>query len=96
MKKLLSQVNRARVALRMSPLQALPKGKQSSSLACPIARALKVEAAEDVLKFNNEDKAKKVARAWHVASDAFDITTPKNIVNFIMAFDDGKYPELVK
>jgi len=98
MKKLLSQVNKARLALGMNPLDALPKGKPSSWAACPIARALKIEADISFLHFASNEKAKKVARAWHVASDAHDntITTPKNIANFILAFDRGEYPELRK
>lgn len=97
---LISQINKARAALNLAPISKLPKGEPCTAASCPVALALGKRAFVDgeTLDFKTERDARAVAAAWHAArlNDGGSVYTPRNMANFIEAFDDREFPELIK
>lgn len=86
LKRTLRDVNAIRAEFMQPPLSELPRGWQKSSRHCVIRNAL------------NECGVLTVNSARIGFKPEVDVElrpTPKAISEFVIAFDDGEYPELV-
>ena len=83
-KAALAAVNRLRKEYNIGkPLTKLPKGKWGDNTSCPIQRALNCLVVDDLVI------------TWSCnATYRNSMCTPEKISDFILAFDDHKYPEL--
>ncbi len=92
-------LNDAREVLGKAPLDAIPKGVVGSSCLCPVAQALDCEAVvcsiEILFDYENRRSAEMVANKWQTSSLVGGVVPPPILTDFIEAFDEGKYPELV-
>lgn len=81
--KVLAWVNDIRAARSIGePLSALPKGTPQSHCSCPIARAL---GRASVTKENVQ---------FGLGRSAEIVVLPEPAKQFVVAFDDGHFPEL--
>lgn len=98
----LTLVNKGRVALGSRPLDALPKGMPRESCRCVIAAAFPGSVVDGIMiASTNEydtEAPKKLAAAWGLPPPlerSYWTRLPSEITEFILAFDAGKYPELI-
>lgn len=103
----LAWVNRARAALDADPLPEIPAGERGEARRCPIARALPIDSiAVDprglAIPYAQAVKA-HLLRArlrssfqypWYVLERRICLGIPSYVRRFIVAFDQGLYPEL--
>ena len=102
--RVLEYVNSARAALKFSRISQLPKGVIGNPHKCPIANALEdtVAGVDDMyIDFFNREDANKVNLAWWGDDllenfNGREIHTPHHIQEFIVDFDEEKYPELIE
>lgn len=73
------------------PLSELPKGKPKALLACPIARALTSKRVKA-----STSKWNTVLTTPYLFGPPTHIEHPGLVVNFIIRFDLGKYPDLTE
>jgi len=78
-------VNRVRKVFNKKPLASLPKGIIGSAWKCPVALALGAEVADDsYISIRENGVVVKITEP------------PISVCKFILDFDMGKYPELVR
>jgi hypothetical protein len=78
-----AEVNGLRAERGLGPIDRLPKGARKRSGECPMARALR-----------NGSPVHVGANAWSVDGRRWH-HLPEPLAWFVLAFDDGAYPELV-
>jgi hypothetical protein len=83
-----AEVNGLRAERGLGPIERLPKGARKRATACPIARALSNGSRVDV-----GSGAWAVEGAWAVDGQWYRL--PEPLAWFVLAFDDGAYPDLV-
>lgn len=96
-KRVLSWVNRQRVAAGAAPLDHIPAGHRHRPEDCPIARALGGLYTE-----GDHQTLMAYPGCLEVVGTAYDqweiirkIALPQYVGDAILRFDAGKYPELV-
>jgi len=94
-------LNDARKVLGKEPLNTIPKGVVGSACLCPVAQAFDCEAVVSSLEIalDAEDCffAENVSNVWGTRyRGEYSVVPPPILADFIEAFDDGKYPELVR
>jgi hypothetical protein len=77
-----AEVNGLRAERGLLPIERLPKGARNSATTCPIARAL-----------SNGSPVAVGSGAWVVDGQWYRL--PEPLAWFVLAFDDGAYPDLV-
>lgn len=92
LKEVLRDVNAIRAEFMKPPLSELPTGWQKHSRHCVIANALR---ECNVLSVNSAKIAFKTDATFKTDASEEPRRTPKRISEFVIAFDDGLYPELV-
>lgn len=98
-------INRARRALKISPVAELPRGVPEKSRLCVLARALKCEVLLDdednpFALLPNYRKAGALAAAWGVgkpeeAWNGWSVALPPQLTWFVHQFDARRHPELI-
>ena len=86
LEKVLAWVNKIRKErFREKPLKHLAKGEIGSCYSCPIHNCFAKPGDQYVSVGDRETQI-----------NGEDIRHPKYVTHFVYAFDDGKYPNLVK
>ena len=86
--QVLNYVNDIRKGIKLPKLRYLPKGTQMSAKTCPIAKAINGVAFTDT-GYPNETYRTSLDRIG-------GIHWPLFINKFIVEYDDGQFPELIK
>ncbi|MGH8896317.1 MAG: hypothetical protein ACRDZ4_04660 [Egibacteraceae bacterium] len=104
----LRDVNRIRRALGQPRLRAIPRGKASSPLSCPLARATTVRVEINFMRFTRHRDAVAVAEALgeRVGADPYfspaakkwpwNVRMPFSMQAFVREFDRGDLPRYVE
>lgn len=104
-KAALAEVNRLRAAYdpRLPVLERMPRGRRKMAYSCPIARAFPHRASVciDVETEYVQGSLTRLRAAGYddVARSRDDkgnvhVGLPQPLLDFVMAFDDGRYPSL--
>lgn len=98
-------LNRARQALGLASLTAIPKGDnpkgKDTPYLCPISRALNsYEVGFDYVQIAEQKKAQQLASCWNTTFNphpkaGFEVGLPQPIIHFLKKYDRGDYPKLV-
>ena len=101
----MQSINKARRALRMSPIGELPRGVPEKSRLCVLARALHLEILLDendrpFALTRGYRQARMLANAWSVgkpgeAWNGWSVELPAELSEFVREFDACRHPELI-
>jgi hypothetical protein len=101
----LTLVNEAREALGRDALDELPRGVPRQKKFCPVACAIEGASVTDqVIRFPEEASARAVADAWGrfchknaaLCSTDYEVFLPEALHTFVLFFDTGGLPQLIK
>ena len=100
----LSLVNEARTAMKLEPLETLPRGKQRDPCACVLAQAFNgyiVSTHSLRIPTSRRDHADALAElpGWRSSGACGQFTyvdIPAELREFVLDFDSGYYPSLIE
>lgn len=97
----LKAINRARVAIGLDPVDALPSGEPGDFRSCPLSLLLPGIVGVNGISFENQADALRVASAWNTAIEIggrgrMVVLLPSLLRRFVRDFDLGAYPSLIR
>jgi hypothetical protein len=95
----LNTINDVRKAFGLRKLRAIRPGHTGDSTQCALTCSLKgIVVYTTQLDFALRDSASAVTAARVMNSDAHDagVRLPSHVARFVAAFDNGRYPKLIK
>lgn len=98
--RVLDTINQGRVALDLPALAALSKAVPGDPCNCVVAEAFPRSSVNTSRITNVDliraDGAKRLAAAWGTeAHSVFTVELPEILKDFVVAFDEGVYPQLI-
>lgn len=95
----LRYVNKLRDDQGRPPIDQLPVGRRENICACPIGNALSFEPGKGAwveAEVQDDDPGGKAKITYTDSRGSRKtVTTPKYVNDFIVAFDNGRIPELI-
>jgi hypothetical protein len=99
---LLTEVNHLRKQFDLPPIDKMPKGMPRRPARCPLACALGATGLQEGVYVRTGSpgyivRKRKPGHVYEGISVIYDqVTLPDTLNQFVRAFDDGHYPELME